>query len=172
MTNFSQMGTQFEQGTLPPAIDELYKYGAQVNQPSAIPAVVQTNPSLLSPILDPLLKSSISDPFQWFTKGTMSALSAAERILTEVYDYADGFTNAVTGEMRNAEGVVTKAKGSYANLAKTAALLGAVGGGGLYLSGVKDDIEERPVIARVPAKPKPKPKGKRKGKGNGKSKRL
>lgn len=157
MTTFAEMGDQFERGTLPQPLDDLYRHGAT---PTGITSpAVTTNPGVLSGLVSNFTKSAISDPFAWFTKGSHSALSTAEKLLSEVYSVADQFTDAISGEVRNAKGEIVKAKGSYANLAKTLALAGALGGGYSYLSNKQEDLESRTPKTNAKAK-KTKKKGK------------
>lgn len=169
MTTFSQMGEQFEKGTLPPALDELYKHGAT---PTGMTSPVVTNtPGVLSGMLKNITNSSIGDPFSWFTEGSLSALSLAEKLLTEVYSVGDNFTNAISGEVRNAKGEIVQAKGAYANLVKTLALAGALGGGYGYLSKKKDEIETRKPKTNAQAAKTQKGKTKS-GKAKRRTKRL
>lgn len=157
MTTYSQMGDLFESGKLPGPLDDLYKYSATSGATS--PSVV-TNPSILSRTVEAITKGAVSDPFAWFTQGSLSALKAAEAAVSHVYQIGDQFIDAISGEVRDAKGNIVKAKGSYANLAKTAALLGAIGGGGAYLFDKKEELDERKPKSSVAAKRKPKKKGK------------
>lgn len=170
MTTYSQMGQLFEQGKLTPQLEDLYVQSATPTGTTS-PSVV-TNPNYYVEKLKRLTDSAVSNPFDWFVEGTHSALAAAEALLTNVYEVSDYFTDSVTGEIRNAKGEVTKAKGKYANLAKTLALAGAIGGGYSYLSGKKEQLESETPGRTVNAKKKVKGKSQNSGKRKSKPKRL